>query len=133
MSRRATSFILVLPLAAAALAAAPAAAESATWKLDPFHSDLSFRAQHMVISRVPGKFTKFEGTIVGDLAAPTSAKVELKIDTASIDTGTPQRDAHLKSPDFFDAAKYPEITFRSTKIVDKGNGAFDVTGDLTMH
>ena len=120
-------------LGAALLAVAPVSAEVATWKIDPSHSDFSFRVRHLVISRVAGRFAKFEGTVVGDPKAAASAKVELKIATASIDTTEPKRDAHLRSADFFDAEKHPEITFSSTKITDRGDGAFDVLGNLTMH
>ena len=116
----------------AATVALPAAAQTATWTIDPVHSDLSFRVKHLVISKVTGKFTKFEGTITADPKAPAAGTVDLKIDVASVNTSDEKRDAHLKAPDFFDAAKFPEITFKSTKIVPAGKDAYDVTGNLTM-
>lgn len=122
----------LLPLAAllAVTAAAPAAAD--TWAIDPSHSDVSFRVKHLVVSRVLGKFDKFEGSVTGDPKSPAVSKVELKIQTASINTSEARRDEHLRSADFFDAAKHPEITFASTRIEDKRNGTYAVTGDLTM-
>lgn len=119
-------------LTAALPAALPLRADVPTWKIDASHSDVSFRVKHLVISRVAGQFGKFEGTVVGDPKAPAAAKVELKIETASIDTKDAKRDAHLRSADFFDAEKHPEIAFTSTRIVDRGNGAYDILGNLTM-
>lgn len=134
LTHRATRAAAAAALAALATVASalPAAAQQATWSIDPTHSEVGFRVKHLVISKVPGKFTKFEGTITADPKAPTAAAVELKIDVASVSTNDEKRDAHLKSPDFFDAAKFPSITFKSTKIVATGKDAYDVTGDLTM-
>lgn len=127
-----TLLALAAVLATAAALALPAVAQSETWAIDASHSDLSFRIQHLVISKVPGKFTKFEGTIIADPKAPTAGSVELKIDASSISTADEKRDGHLKSPEFFDVAKFPSITFRSTKIVSTGKASYDVTGNLTM-
>jgi polyisoprenoid-binding protein YceI len=122
--------LLSLPLAALLLATA-ARAEREAFKFDGAHTNVGFRIRHFV-SKVNGSFRKFDGTIEIDRAKPATSTVELKIDAASIDTGNAKRDDHLRSADFFDAAKFPEITFKSTKITDKGNGAFEVAGDLTM-
>jgi polyisoprenoid-binding protein YceI len=116
----------------AVLALAPAArAEKETFTFDKAHTDFGFKVRHFV-SKVGGRFTKFDGTIEIDRANPAASTVTLKIEAASIDTGNPTRDKHLNSPDFFDTAKFPEITFSSTKVVAKGKDAYDVTGDLTI-
>jgi polyisoprenoid-binding protein YceI len=120
------------PLALALVfAAAPSRAEKETFLLDKNHTRIGFKVRHFV-SKVSGHFAKFEGTIVLDRAKPEESSVDLKIDATSIDTGVPNRDKHLNSADFFDTAKFPEMTFKSTKITAKGQDAFEVTGDLTM-
>lgn len=121
-----------LVLAALALAAAPALAQTSTWKIDPAHAHASFTVRHLVITNVRGEFGKTEGTLMLDEADVTRSKVEATIDVASIDTREEKRDAHLKSPDFFDVAKYPKMTFRSTKVEKAGDGKLKVTGDLTL-
>jgi polyisoprenoid-binding protein YceI len=119
-------------VALAALALAPAArAEKETFELDKNHTEVGFRVRHFV-SKVGGRFTKFEGTIEIDRANPAASAVNLKIEAASIDTGNPSREKHLNSPDFFDTAKFPEITFASTKIAPKAKDVYEVTGNLTM-
>src|SRR5450759_2836325 len=116
----------------AVLALAPAArAEKETFTFDKVHSEFDFKVRHFV-SKVGGRFTKFDGTIEIDRANPAASAVNLKIDAASLDTGNPTRDKHLNSQDFFDTAKFPQITFTSTKIAAKGKDAYDVTGDLTI-
>jgi polyisoprenoid-binding protein YceI len=114
------------------LAAAAAEADVTTWKIDPAHSSAEFVVRHMMVSRVRGRFEKLSGTVVADLADPSSAKVDVLIDAASIDTSNSDRDNHLRSPDFFDVEKFPTITFRS-KRVEKASGGLRITGDLTMH
>ncbi len=113
------------------LSAASARAEKETFVLDKAHTEFGFKVRHFV-SKVGGHFAKFEGTITLDRAKPEESSVDLKIDATSIDTGAPSRDKHLNSPDFFDTAKYPEITFKSTKVSAKGKDTYEVTGDLTM-
>ena len=103
-----------------------------TWNIDTSHSSVHFTIRHMVISKVRGGFTRFGGTLEFDPDRPEDAKVAVKIETASIDTHEPQRDAHLRSPDFFDAEKFPALTFESTKVERAGDG-LRLTGDLTMH
>jgi len=116
----------------AVLALAPAArAEKETFTFDKAHTEFGFKIRHFV-SKVGGRFTKFDGTIEIDRANPAASTVTLKIESASIDTGNPKRDGHLNTPDFFDTAKFPEITFNSKKVVAKGKDAYDVTGDLTI-
>jgi polyisoprenoid-binding protein YceI len=104
-----------------------------TWTIDPSHSGVHFSVRHMVVSKVRGRFPKFEGTVSFDEAAPAAGSVSVKIETASIDTGDAKRDGHLRSPDFFDAEKYPEITFRSTKVQPSGGKRYRVTGELSIH
>jgi len=87
----------------------------------------------MMISTVRGQFGTFSGKATGDPKAPDKAQIEATVDVASIDTANEKRDGHLKSPDFFDAAKFPTITFKSKKIVAAGAGKAKVTGDLTLH
>ncbi|AGC43178.1 hypothetical protein MYSTI_01846 [Myxococcus stipitatus DSM 14675] len=113
------------------LSSSPAVASE--WEVDSSHSSVEFSIRHLV-SNVRGRFDKVEGTLSRDDADPTQSKMTLTIDVASIDTGVPDRDKHLKSPDFFDAAKFPTMTFRSTKIgKSTGKDAYEVTGDLTLH
>jgi polyisoprenoid-binding protein YceI len=101
-----------------------------TYLLDKAHTTVSFVARHMMVSKVRGHFNEFEGKIVvGE--DPTLSEVEVTIDVASIDTREPQRDAHLKSPDFFEAEKWPKMTFTSTRV-HGGPGDWKVTGDLTI-
>ena len=118
-------------LALAAGLAAPATAD--TFVVDKAHSSATFSIRHLM-SRVNGRFTDFTGTIVGDPAKPAEAKVEFTIKAASIDTAQEGRDKHLRSADFFDAEKYPDITFKSTKITPAGGkDKYDVAGNLTIH
>ncbi len=123
--------LLALSLALAAPAAA--LAEPTTWNLDPAHSHTSFTIRHLVISNVRGEFTKFAGAVKLDEKDLAKSSVEVTLEAASIDTGIPDRDKHLKSADFFDVEKFPTITFKSTKIEPAGKGKLKVTGDLTMH
>ena len=101
-----------------------------TWTADLAHSSVEFAVKHLVISTVKGRFAKFSASITTDGSALTGITAE--IDPASIGTGIDQRDAHLRSADFFDVEKYPTMTFTSRKVIDKGNGEFAVEGELRM-
>ncbi len=116
-----------------ALAAPAAALAQSTWNVDPAHSHAGFSVRHLVISNVQGEFQKVSGAVKLDDKDVTKSTVEATIETASLDTRVPDRDKHLKSPDFFDVEKYPTITFKSTKVESAGKGKLKVTGDLTMH
>jgi len=111
--------------------ATAAASTVTTWEIDPAHAHAQFKVRHMMIANVKGEFTKLTGTAKWDSADITKSSLEATIDVASINTREPQRDAHLKSADFFDAEHYPTITFRSTKITPTNEG-HEITGDLTI-
>jgi polyisoprenoid-binding protein YceI len=114
------------------LSALPAqSADAATYSVDKTHSEASFQIRHLV-SKVRGGFEDFSGTIQLDRQNVERSSVEFTIAAASIDTAVPDRDAHLRGADFFDAEKHPEITFSSTRVVPDGEDRFQVTGDLTM-
>ncbi|HVA74280.1 MAG TPA: YceI family protein [Acidimicrobiales bacterium] len=102
-----------------------------TWNIDPVHSEVGFVVRHVMVSKVKGVFSKFEGAITVD-EDPLKSKVEATIDASSIDTREAQRDAHLRSSDFFDVETHPEIRFVSTSVARAGDD-FKVTGDLTIH
>ena len=104
-----------------------------TWSIDPTHSNVEFAVRHLMITTVKGRFTAFEGTVVLDEANPAASTAELTVQVASIDTREPQRDAHLRSADFFDAEQYPTLTFRSSGVRDITADGFTLAGDLTIH
>ena len=108
-------------------------ATTTTWKLDPAHSSAEFKVKHMMISNVKGTFSGLTGTLTEHATDASLSTIEASVPVATVSTGDPQRDAHLKSADFFDAEKYPEMTFKSTRVVKKGEGDYAVTGDLTLH
>lgn len=103
-----------------------------TWTLDKSHSNVDFSVKHLMISTVRGHFRDFDATIELDEANPESSTVSATVKTASIDTGEEQRDTHLRSDDFFNAEKYPEMKFRSTRIERLDETRFRLTGDLTI-
>ena len=106
--------------------------DPATYDIDSSHSRVGFSVRHMMVSTVRGEFKKFTGTAFIDEKNPPASKISLEADVASIDTGEAKRDAHLKSPDFFDAAKFPKLTFVSTSVARSASG-YSVKGDLTIH
>ncbi|QYG92690.1 YceI family protein [Iamia sp. SCSIO 61187] len=105
--------------------------EAGTYAVDTSHSELTFSVRHMMVSKVRGRFGDVEGTVT-IAEDPLQSSVEVTIAAASVDTGTPDRDAHLTSPDFFDVEAYPHITFRSTGISDVKGDTFTLAGDLTV-
>jgi polyisoprenoid-binding protein YceI len=113
------------------LFAAPALA--AELQVDPAHSNASFAIKHMMVSTVHGSFGKVTGTVNHDPKDPTKSSANIQIDPASLDTRVEKRDAHLKSADFFDVQKCPDMNFKSTKVEKAGEKKYKVMGDLTMH
>jgi len=104
-----------------------------TWNLDAVHSVAEFKVKHMMISNVKGQFTGIGGTMILDEADVAGSRVDMIIEAASINTREAQRDAHLKSADFFDVEKFPTLTFKSTQVTRTGAGELSVTGDLSIH
>jgi polyisoprenoid-binding protein YceI len=125
-------FVLVAA-AIVAVGVLPGLAGASTWEIDPAHTSAQFAVRHLMVSTVRGTLGKVSGTVNLDDADPTKSTVEASVDATTIDTREPKRDAHLKSPDFFDVAKYPMITFKSKKVTKVGDMKFQVAGDLTMH
>lgn len=123
--------IRIALLAAAALAASATTALASEWDIDSAHTASQFSVRHMMISTVRGQFGKTTGTVKLDEKDITKSKINVTIDVSTIDTREPKRDAHLKSPDFFNVEEFPTMTFKSTKIAKKGK-TLSVTGDLTI-
>ena len=117
----------------ATLGASGTMAQATKWELDPAHSNAQFVVRHMGISNVQGEFTKLSGTVTVDDSDISKSNVTASIDIASVDTRVKGRDDDLKSPNFFDVAKYPIMTFQSSKIWKTGDGIAKMTGNLTLH
>jgi polyisoprenoid-binding protein YceI len=111
----------------------PQSTTTTTWNIDPVHSVAEFKVKHMMISNVKGQFTRIKGILNLDETNVTNSSVEASIEAASINTREEQRDAHLKSADFFDVEKFPALTFKSTRITRVADGELAVAGDLTIH
>src|SRR5688572_32109887 len=122
---------LVLFVCTVFLTAAPAVAQ--TWQIDPAHSRAQFTVRHFGISNVRGDFSGISGSAEYDGKDVTKAKIKATIDVNSITTRVQKRDEHLKTPDFFDAAKFPTMTFESTSITAAAGGKYKMAGNLTMH
>jgi polyisoprenoid-binding protein YceI len=106
---------------------------TSTWHVDPAHSTAQFKVKHLMISNVKGEFTSIKGALQLDSSDATKSALEVTIDANSINTREPQRDAHLKSADFLEVEKFPNITFKSSKVSKEDGGEFAVEGDLTIH
>jgi len=102
------------------------------WKIDPFHSDIDFKVKHLVISTVTGSFKSFDATVETNGDDLEGAEIHFEADADSINTGVEQRDGHLKSDDFFNAEKFPKLTFDSTSFTQKGGDEYELKGDLTI-
>ncbi|CAM3960956.1 YceI family protein [Corallococcus exiguus] len=113
--------------------AAPSFAFASAWEIDSSHSSAQFAVKHMMVSNVRGTFSNVKGNVNLDDKDITKSTIEATLDATTINTNEPKRDEHLKSPDFFDTAKFPTITFKSTKVAKAGKDKLNVTGDLTMH
>jgi len=119
-------------VAAGLLMAAASSVQAQSWTIDSSHSAAQFAVRHMMVTTVRGAMGKVTGTVTFDPAKPAAGSIEATIDVKGIDTREPGRDKHLVSADFFDAEKFPTITFKSTRIEPASGGGFKVTGDLTM-
>lgn len=126
--KKLTTILVVLILAVFSVTA-----QETKWTFDKVHSKIQFDVAHLVISEVTGQFQDYEGTVLADKADFSDAKIDFSIDVKSIDTDNEQRDGHLQSADFFDAAKYPKITFKSKSMTEAGKNQYKLTGDLSMH
>ena len=126
-----TRFLLVITAALAFIGSALAQAK--TWQIDPNHTAAQFSVRHLGISTVRGAFTKVSGTATYDPTDPAKTSIEAVIDVASVDTRVEKRDNDLRSPNFFDVAKYPTLTFKSKRTEAAGPGKLKITGDLTIH
>lgn len=103
-----------------------------SWSFDPTHTHIEFSTKHMMVTTVKGRFGTFSGNVEIDEQHPENSHVEVEIDAASIDTGAPQRDGHLRSPDFFNAEQYPTISFKSTRVERLGEAHGRLIGNLTI-
>ncbi len=108
-------------------------AQAVEYQIDPVHSSAHFSVRHLMVSNVRGEFAKVTGKVIYDPKNLKASSVEATIDATSINTHEPKRDNHLKSPDFFDVAKFPTLTFKSKRVEKAGKGKLRVTGDLTIH
>ena len=127
MKRIIASIITIIALAL------PVIASASTWNIDPDHSNVGFKVRHLMVSNVKGSFDKYTGTVDINDKDITKSKVEVSIDTNSINTNVQKRDEHLRSADFFDVANFPTMTFVSKKVVKAGKDKLKVTGYLTLH
>lgn len=130
MMNRSSRFVAVLAVLASA--ALPVLAEMEVFTFDKAHTLVGFRVRH-ILTKVEGRFKSFDGTIWIDRQNPTASRVELTIQAASMDTANENRDNDLRSPNYFDVAKFPTITFKSAKIEPKGSDLYEVTGEFSLH
>jgi polyisoprenoid-binding protein YceI len=120
-------------LGLAVTGAAHLAAQNTNWRIDPLHSSAQFSVRHMMISTVRGQFGGVKGAVTYDPRSPSTASVNATIDCTTVNTGEPKRDADLKSPEFFDVARYPVMKFKSDGVTVPGPGKLKVSGDLTIN
>jgi polyisoprenoid-binding protein YceI len=125
--------IRFLILIVVAIMVVPAVGQRQSWSIDPAHSSAQFAVRHMGISTVRGAFTKVSGSVQYDTADLKKTTIDATIDVNSVDTRVEMRDNDLRSPNFFDVAKYPSLTFKSKRVEAAGSGKLKVTGDLTIH
>jgi len=129
----AIAIVLTLPAAGQGTPAVPPTAQSVdTYQIDAVHSSVAFKVRHL-ISKVPGHFATYQGKVMVDTKDITRSSVDVTIDAASISTGVDGRDTHLKGPQFFDVAKFPTLSFKSTAVKEVSKGMLEVTGTFTMH
>ena len=114
------------------LSATALALTAQTYQIDSSHSGANFSVKHMMVTNVSGRFSNVKGAVTFDEKNLSKSSIEATVDIETINTNEPKRDAHLKSPDFFDAAKFPQMTFKSTKVY-KAGGVTKADGDLTLH
>ena len=126
-----SKLFLALAFAGITLAGTSLHAQTSTWTIDPVHSGVNFQVRHMAVSTVRGSLDGVKGTVVLNDKDITKSSVNATVDTAVVNTGTERRDTHLKSPDFFDVAKFPQIIFKSTAITGSA-GKLKLVGDLTL-
>lgn len=126
MRLTALAALAILSVSSSAFAAEP-------YAFDPSHTSISYSIDHMGLSEMHGVFRKFDGDLQLDTADISKSTVAVTIDVASIDTGVVKLDEHLRTPDFFDVAKFPQMSFKSTKVESTGANTFKLTGDLTLH
>lgn len=124
-------FLMAIAMATVSMACIGAQAQTSTWSIDPAHSSINFEVRHLGVSNVHGSINNVKGTINLDEKDITKASVQSTADTSSVTTNNEKRDQHLKSPDFFDVAKYPQISFKSTSLSNAG-GKLTLTGELTL-
>src|SRR5207247_10137134 len=117
----------------AAFRSLPALSQSSSWRIDRQHTSAQFAVRHLMISTVRGEFHNVTETIAWHDQDITKSVVDVTIDATTVDTREPKRNDHLKSPDFFDVAKYPTITFKSKKVEQVAQSKLKITGDLTIH
>jgi polyisoprenoid-binding protein YceI len=127
------SLMLVLPAAAQLQPKNAPSSNVQTWNIDPAHTAAQFSVRHLGISTVRGAFTKVSGSVQYDPSDPTKTTIEATIDANSVDTRVEKRDNDLRSPDFFDVAKYPTLIFKSKRVETAGAGKLKLVGDLTIH
>jgi polyisoprenoid-binding protein YceI len=128
-----TPFRTPLLALALALLAAPALAAPVAYEIDGRHTQVLFTYSHFGLSNITGRFGDIDGTLAYDAADPGKSSVKVTIPIASVSMGVPKLDEHLKSPDFFDAAQFPDATFASTAVTVAGEGQWKVAGNLTLH